>query len=54
MQMKDTNYADAARGRMTGLLMGKSKHIKDGQMILFFFNDFALSKTDGNGKAPRD
>lgn len=27
--------------------MGKSKHIKDSQMIWFFFNDFAFSETDG-------
>lgn len=36
-------------GRMTGLLMGKSKHIKDSQMILFFFNDSGFSQTDGGG-----
>lgn len=36
---------------MTGLLMGKSKHIKDSQMILFFFNDSASSETDGEWKA---
>lgn len=40
-------------GRMTGLLMGKSKHIKDSQMILFFFNDFACSGTDGEWRAER-
>ena len=39
---------------MTGLLMGKSKHIKDSQMILFFFNDFASSETDGEWKAGRE
>lgn len=39
---------------MTGLLMGKSKHIKDSQMILFFFNDFAFSETDGEWKAGRE
>ncbi len=31
--------------------MGKSKHIKDSQMILFFFNDFAFSETDGEWRA---
>lgn len=37
---------------MTGMLMGKSKHIKGGgQMILFFFNDSACSETDGERKA---
>ena len=41
-------------GGMTGLLMGKSKHIKDSQMILFFFNDFAFSETDGEWKAGRE
>lgn len=39
---------------MTGLLMGKSKHIKDSQMILFFFNDFAFSETDGEWKPERE
>lgn len=39
---------------MTGLLMGKSKHIKDSQMILFFFNDFAFPETDGEWKAERE
>lgn len=34
--------------------MGKSKHIKDSQMILFFFNDFAFSETDGEWKAERE
>lgn len=38
---------------MTGLLMGKSKHIKDSQMILFFFNDFGFSETDGEWKRER-
>lgn len=38
---------------MTGLLMGKSKHIKDSQMVLFFFSDFALPETDGEWKAER-
>lgn len=30
--------------------MGKSKHIKDSQMILFFFSDFSSSETDGEWK----
>lgn len=34
--------------------MGKSKHIKDSQMILFFFNDFAFSEADGEWKAGRE
>lgn len=38
---------------MTGLLMRKSKHIKASQTILFFFNDFVLSETDGERKAER-
>lgn len=33
--------------------MGKSKHIKDNQMILFFFNDFGFSETDGERKGER-
>lgn len=33
--------------------MRKSKHIKASQTILFFFNDFVLSETDGECKAER-
>lgn len=34
--------------------MGKSKHIKDSEMISFFFNVFACSETDGEWKAVRE